>query len=103
MKITGKIVVVGSTQQITDTFKKRELVIEHAENPQYPEFVKLEAMQDKVTILDNLNVGAEVSVDFNIKGRAHTNKDGVTKYYTTLVAWKIEVLSQPEGDDDLAF
>ena len=60
-------------------------------------------MQDKVTMLDNLNEGAEVSVDFNIKGRAHTNKEGATKYYTTLVAWKIEVLSQPEGDTDLVF
>ena len=43
MDITGKVVEVLPIQQVSDRFRKRELIIEYATNPQYPEFVKFES------------------------------------------------------------
>lgn len=99
MEITGKVHEIGAVQQVTETFKKRDLVIEYAENPQYPEFIKFEATQDRVNLFDNLNSGDEVSVSFNLRGRPWTNKDGVTTYFNSLVAWRInKVASTPQGN-----
>src|SRR5690554_6136607 len=89
MEITGKVHEVGPVQQISDTFRKRDLVIQYAENPQFVEYIKFEATQDRVNIFDNLNPGDEVAVSFNLRGRPWTNKEGVTSYFNSLVAWRV--------------
>jgi len=97
MNITGKIVEIFAAQQVTATFKKREFVIEFAENPQYPEVVKFECIQDKCGILDNFQVGQDVEIHFNLKGRKWTDPKGEAKYFNTLQAWKINTpSSQPQ-------
>lgn len=90
MDVKGKIVEISAVQQISDSFKKREFVIEYAENPQYPEFVKFEVIQDKCSLLDTLKEAEEVNVSFNLKGRKWTDKQGVVKYFNSLQAWKIQ-------------
>jgi len=90
MDITGKIVEISSTQQVTATFQKRELVVEYAENPQYPEFIKFELIQDKCALLDSYQVGQEIKVHFNLKGRKWTDPQGQVKYFNSLQAWRIE-------------
>ena len=89
MDIKGKLMVVFEEQQVTASFKKREFVVEFAENPQYPEMLKLEMIQDKCSHLDSFNVGQEVNVSLNLKGRKWTDPQGVDKYFNTLQAWKI--------------
>lgn len=112
MELKGKVHEIGQIQNVTDTFKKRELVIEYAENPQYPEYVKFEAIQDKVSLIDLAKIGDEVEVNFNLKGRAWTDKEGKKQYFNSLHIWKLNVLTsapqlnQPEsatGEDDLPF
>jgi hypothetical protein len=90
MNIKGKLLEISETQQISDAFKKREFVIEFAENPQYPEFVKFEAIQDKCGLLDTYNVGDEIDVFFNLKGRKWNDPKGGVKYFNSLQAWKID-------------
>lgn|SRR5690625_2502671 len=92
MEIKGKVHEIGEVEQITDTFRKRELIVEYAENPQFVEYLKFEATQDRVSIFDNVNVGDEVEVSFNLRGRPWTGKDGVTKYFNSLIAWRITKL-----------
>jgi hypothetical protein len=117
MEITGKVHEVGQTQQVTETFKKRDLIVEYAENPQYPEFIKFEASQDRVNLFDNLSVGQDITVSFNLRGRPWTNKEGVTTYFNSFVAWRVNKgqsspkesipapveLSYGDGADDLPF
>lgn len=93
MEIKGKVHEVSEIINVTDAFKKRELVIEYAENPQYPEFVKFEAIQDKCNLLDNLQVGAEVEVSFNLKGRPYTDKMGKKGYFNSLHVWRVTSLN----------
>lgn len=95
MDIKGKVHEVLETQNVTDTFKKREIVVEIAENPQYPEYVKFEAIQDRCSLLDNAKVGDDIEVFFNLKGRAWTDKNGKKQYFNTLQIWKVEITEQP--------
>lgn len=93
MDIKGKLLEVFETVQVKDTFRKREFVVEYAENPQYPELVKFELIQEKCDLLDGLNVGDEVQVFFNLKGRKWTDPQGQTKYFNSLQAWKLQATS----------
>ena len=90
MNIVGKLIEIFDTQQISDSFKKREFVVEFAENPQYPELIKFELIQDKCSLLDSYSTGNEVDVSFNLKGRKWS-KDGKDMYFTTLQAWRLEL------------
>lgn len=93
MEIKGKVHEVSPTTQVTDSLKKRELIIEYVENPQYPEYLKFEAIQDRCALLDNTKVGDDVEVFFNLKGRKWTDKTGKVVYFNTLGLWKVNVLS----------
>ena len=109
MNIKGKLINISETNQVSDKFSKREFVVEFAENPQYPEVIQLEFIQDKCDLLDQYSVGQEVDVAFNLKGRKWTNPQGVDKYFNTLQAWKIEKVGDApspgneEDSDDLPF
>ncbi|KAA8485613.1 DUF3127 domain-containing protein [Arcticibacter tournemirensis] len=93
MDIKGKIHEISPIMNVTETFKKRELIIEYAENPSYPEYIKFEALQDKVNLFDNLKTGDQVEVFFNLRGRPWTDRNGKTAYFNTLVVWRINTLS----------
>ena len=90
MNVKGKIIEKFDTQEVTASFRKREFVIEYAENPQYPEFVKFELIQANCDKLDGFQVGQEVDVSFNLKGRKWTDPKGEVKYFNSLQAWKLD-------------
>lgn len=93
MDIKGKVHEISPVIEVNEKFKKRELIVEYAENPQYPEFLKFEAQQDKISLLDPLKVGDPVEVFFNLRGRPWTNKEGVTSYFNNMIVWKVNTLS----------
>ena len=89
MNIKGKLIEKLETAKITDSFKKREFVVEFAENPMYPEFVKFELIQERCDLIEPFNLGDELEIEFNLKGRKWTDKEGEVKYFNSLQAWKI--------------
>lgn len=89
MEIKAKLLEILDTQQVTQSFRKREFVVEFAENPQYPEYVKFELIQDKCDLLDSMKAGDMVNVSFNLKGRKWTDPQGQVKYFNSLQAWRI--------------
>lgn len=93
MEIKGKVHEVSATVQVTDSLKKRELILEYIENPQYPEYLKFEAIQDRCNLLDNVKVGDDVEVFFNLKGRPWTDKAGKKSYFNSLQLWKVTTLA----------
>jgi len=99
MNISGKIVEIFETQQINETFKKREFVIEYAENAKYPELIKFEIVQDKCSLIDEHSVGDQIEVEFNLRGRKWTDPQGQTKYFNSLQAWKISGSSTPGNEN----
>ena len=90
MNISAKIIEIFDTAKVTDSFKKREFVVEYSENPQYPEYIKFEFIQEKCDLLDSYTIGEEVDISFNLKGRKWTDPQGTDKYFNTLQAWKID-------------
>ena len=90
MNITGKILEIFDTQNVTDTFRKREFVIEYADNSQYPQFLKFEMVQDRCDQLNDYQPGDEVVVHFDLRGRKWTDPQGNVKYFNTLQAWRLE-------------
>jgi|SRR5690606_9292433 len=90
MDIKGKIVDIFETTRVSDKFQKREFVVEYAENPSYPEYIKFELIQDKCDLLDSYKVNQPIQVHFNLKGRKWTDPQGSVKYFNTLQAWKLQ-------------
>ena len=89
MEISGKVKVVGLEQQVSTSFKKRELVITTDE--QYPQDILIEFPQDKADLLNDIQVGQTDKVSINIGGREWTNPQGDVKYFNSIKGWKIEV------------
>lgn len=104
LSISGSILEIMDVQQVKETFRKREFVVEYTENPQYPEFIKFELIQDKCSLLDAYKVGDKVTVNFNLKGRKWTDREGQVKYFSSLQAWRIEIESaaQPSASPETA-
>lgn len=97
MEVTGRIKVIGATQDISASFKKRELVVTTEE--QYPQHIMIEFTQAKVDDLNSFQVGEQVKVSINLRGREWTNPQGETKYFNSIQGWRIERLQQdvPSG------
>jgi hypothetical protein len=89
MNIQGKIHAIMEVQQVTDTFRKREFVIEYADNPMYPQYIQFQLIQDRVDLVGGFQVGDMVDVSFNIRGRQWNSPQGETKYFNSLDAWRI--------------
>lgn len=98
--ISGKLIVKENTQAVSDRFQKREFVIEveNEKNPQWNDFVKFQLTQDRCDLLENIEIGNELKVHFNIRGRKWEN-NGQTAYFTNLEAWRIEPLSSNNAEN----
>lgn len=97
LEVTGKLLVKYDTQQVSDRFKKREFVLELAEEINgnvYTNYAKMQLVQNKCELLDRYNEGDNVKVSFNIKGN-RWERDGKVNYITNLDAWKVESASAP--------
>ncbi|MFK8008806.1 MAG: DUF3127 domain-containing protein [Saprospiraceae bacterium] len=85
----GKLYKKMDTQQVTDTFKKREFVVEMVDGA-YTQLVKFQMVQNNCEKLEGFNEGDDVKVTFNLRGREWTSPQGEVKYFSTLDAWKID-------------
>ena len=89
MEIKAILIEISKEVKVSETFRKREFVAEYSENPQYPEYLKFEMIQDKCDLLNGFEVGQEVNIYFNLKGRKWINPKGETVYFNSLQVWKI--------------
>ncbi len=92
LEVTGKLLVKYDAQQVNERFRKREFVMELAEEINgnvYTNYAKMQLVQNKCDILDRFNEGDNIKVSFNIKGN-RWEKDGKVNFITNLDAWRIE-------------
>lgn len=109
---TGKLKVKMETQRVSDKFQKREFVITQGDT--YPQHITFQLTQDKCDLIDKYKEGDEIKVAFNLRGREWNGPQGI-KYFNTIEAWKIELVSEGtpsaepkftvsnESNDDLPF
>lgn len=97
MEVVGKIKVINAEQQVSASFKKRELVVTTDE--QYPQHISINFTQDKCDILNSYKVGESVSVGINLRGREWINPQGVAQYFNDIQGWKISKADQDNSVD----
>ena len=92
LKIKGKVKVINPTQVVSEKFKKREFVI--TTEGEYGQDIIFQLTNDKVDWLNDIAVGGDVEVLFNINGREWQSPQGEVKYFNTLQAWRINKLNE---------
>lgn len=83
-ELTGTVKHIFDTQTFSSGFTKREFVVE-TEDDKYPQQIKFETVRDKTALLDQLAVGDQVTVSFDIRGNEYKER-----FYVNLNAWKIQ-------------
>ena len=87
MEVIGKVKKINPMQNVSASFQKRELIVETSE--QYPQCIMIEFTQDKCDLLDSLNIGDDVTVGINLRGREWINPQGEAKYFNSIQGWKV--------------
>jgi hypothetical protein len=91
MEIQGRIKQIFAPETVGQNgFQKRDLVITTEE--QYPNDILIQFTQQRCDLLNNLKVGQNVRVHFNLQGREWTSPQGEVKYFNTVLGWKIELI-----------
>lgn len=82
--------------------KKAEFVLEMVTSGKngkdFREFPKFEVVEKFMSMLDNVDVGDKVAVEFSVGGRAwQPEGSDIKKYFTTLKAWDVTVIQKADG------
>lgn len=96
LEFQGRIYKILDTQQVTETFKKREVILQtestSKEGEAFTQLHGFQFTQNKCDDLDRFKVGEEVKISFNVRTNENI-KNGVTRYFTSVNAWKIELVA----------
>lgn len=92
MEVTGKVKMIGEPQQVSASFRKREIVVTTEE--QYPQHILVEFTQDKCDLLNGFQIGEPVRVSINLRGREWVNPQGETRYFNSIQGWRIDRAGQ---------
>jgi len=87
-ELTGDLIKIFDTNVISDKFRKREFVLEIPHHS-YPQTISFELTQDNCELIDDLELGDKITIDFNIRGRTWEAPDGAIKYFNSLEAWRV--------------
>lgn len=105
MGYRGTVIAIFDVQTISDKFRKREIVLSDT-NDKYPQEIKFQCVNDKVSLLDGVKVGDVMEVEYNLRGRRATSKEGKDVWYNSLDLWRVnrgEPTGKPRTADDYQF
>jgi len=88
MEVLGRIKMIGAINNVSPTFRNRQLVVTTEE--QYPQHISIEFTQDKCDLLNQFQIGEQVRVGINLRGREWINPQGETRYFNSIQGWKID-------------
>jgi len=100
--ITGKLYKKFETQQIKETFKKREFILE-TDDGSYRQLIKFQLTQDRCDLLEGFQEQQEIEVKFDINGNEYKKPTGEVIYFTNLNAWQIKAGATGSDAPDEAF
>jgi single-strand DNA-binding protein len=95
MELTGKIARIEKTEQVSEKFKKRRIIVETTiPNNKYSQTLEFTLVQGNVDAANALNVGDEARVQFELKGREVTDKNSKKIVFNTLEAYRFDVIKK---------
>lgn len=97
MLLSGKLTVIDETKTFGAKFTKRNFVIQTDEK--YPQSIQLELHGEAVSQVDRYKIGTNVECEINVRGRAWESPSGETKYFNTLVCWKMKAIGGSLDND----
>ena len=89
MKITGALKIKKDTQVVSEAFSKREFVLTVVDGA-FSNDILIQLTKDKVTLINDINIGDLLEVEVNLKGKEWNSPSGEVKYFNTIEAWKIQ-------------
>lgn len=93
-KLQGVVKTNTGIQQINDDVSKLVLVIEE-NTDKYPSSVSVEFFNQRAALAKNVNVWDEVEVSVNFRCKEYNGR-----YYTTVMGWWLDILSQNNKDEE---
>jgi single-strand DNA-binding protein len=87
MKVTGKIHFVGALRTVSEKFKSKDVVI--VTDDKFPQYITIQFTQDKTDLVNPEDVGDQVEVSINLRGREWKSPTGEIKYFNTIEGWQI--------------
>ena len=88
MKITGTLKIKKDTQVVSEAFSKREFVLTVVDGA-FSNDILIQLTKDKVTLINDINIGDLLEVEVNLSGKCWVNPQGEEKYFNSLNAWKV--------------
>ena len=96
MEITGKVLVKGEVKTFgAKGFQKQDFVV--VTDEKYPQSILVEFQQDNCDLTKPFNIGDNVKIGINLRGRAWDNPQGETKYFNSIVGWRIEKVGESQA------
>lgn len=92
-ELTGTVKKIFEEQTFASGFNKREFVLTVPDG-RFPQEIKFECLKDKVSLLDKVAEGQELTVSFDIRGREWNGN-----YFVNLAAWKLSEGGGKSGSD----
>ena len=92
MELSGTIYRLSEAQDISEKFRKREVVIKT--DDQYPQTIPVEFVQDRIDLLNSYSEGQQVTISINLRGREWTSPKGEVKFFVSVQGWRIQPLQQ---------
>jgi hypothetical protein len=97
IKQKGFIYMIGETQQVTERFTKRQFVIvdKLEGEDKFKMFYDFQLTYDACGLVDGLNIGEEIEVEFKIFGkRWQKDINSPERFFTTLSVVNLECLTK---------
>jgi hypothetical protein len=88
LETSGTLHKTFDTVPVTDRFNKREFVLELT--GRHPQLVLFQLTGKRCADLDGFRIGDKVRVEFSLRGREWTSRQGDVKYFNSLEVSKLE-------------
>ena len=88
LEVTGKLFKRLDTQQVTERFTKREFVVEL--EGRHPQLVLFQLTGKRCAELDAFREGDAVHIEFALRGREWTSRQGEVRYFNSLEVSRLE-------------
>lgn len=91
IEIKGTVKEMFSKKQVSDKFAQKEIAVIIDEGSKYPQPISIMANNDKIALLDSVEVHDKVTILANLNGKLYEKQGQPNRYFNTLTIYKITV------------
>ena len=88
MKLVGNLKIKKDAIQVSESFSKREFVLTVVDGA-FSNDILIQLVKDKVTLINDINIGDMLEVETNLKGKEWNSPSGEVKYFNSIECWKV--------------